>query len=156
MPRLQPGGKSATKSGRRLSAEALIRRLEDCWDEPSLPDSGRRDVEGLQGTWEAVSSPQPMELLVAGSRFAVRFKGGNLYMGSFELEPGSQPKTMLMQIEEGPQHHRGKTARCPYDLDGGTLRWWLPEPGSQEKPASYPEATDRRYIAVVLRRDDAH
>jgi uncharacterized protein (TIGR03067 family) len=157
MDRPHQPGKSRAKTARRLSPEALVRRLEECWDEPDLPGgNGRPDAEGLQGAWETVAGPRPLELLVAGNHFAVRFRDGTVYMGDFELEPDAPPKTMVMRIEEGPARHKGKTARCVYDLDGFTLRWWLPEPGPRERPSRLPAEDDPRYLCVVLRRDGPH
>jgi uncharacterized protein (TIGR03067 family) len=153
MRRARPNGKPAAKAGRLLSPEALVRRLEECWDEPDAPGGGGRpDADALQGVWEWVAGPRPVQLLVAGTRFAVRFRDGAIYMGDFELEPDAPPTTMVMRIEEGPARHKGKTARCVYHLDGGTLRWWMPEPGPRERPTAFPAADDPRYLCVVLRR----
>jgi uncharacterized protein (TIGR03067 family) len=134
----------------------LVRRLEECWDEPGAPGGvDRPDAEALQGVWESGSGSQQVELLVAGSHFAVCFRDGAVYMGDFELEPDVPPKTMVMRIEEGPARHKGKSARCVYELDGGTLRWWLPEPGPRERPATFPAADDPRYLCIELRRKGA-
>jgi uncharacterized protein (TIGR03067 family) len=148
MRRLRPNEAPGARAGPGLSPGALIRRLEDCWDEPGC--GGRPDAEILQGAWESVAGERPAELLVAGNRFAVRFRDGPVYMGDFALEPDVEPKTIVMRIEEGPAHHRGKCARCLYDLDGHTLRWWLPEPGMSEQPTTLPGAGDPRYLYMTL------
>jgi uncharacterized protein (TIGR03067 family) len=142
-----------SKSHWKLSPEALVRRLEECWDEPNPPDAVRPDAEQLQGVWSSIDGPRGLDLLVAGSHFAVRFTDGTVYMGAFELDNGLLPKTMVMRIDEGPSRHRGKTAHCIYELDGRTLRWYLPEPGPRERPTAFPKANDPRYLFVVLRRN---
>ena len=155
MKRATQTGQLAASHPTGLTSDVIIRRLEECWDEPGIPDdSAGPDAALLQGVWESVAGKDALQLLVAGNRFTVRFKErGHLYMGSFEVDSGSQPKTMAMQIEEGPAHHKGKTACCVYELDGPTLRWWLPEPGRSEKPAALPSADDRSYLWALLRRD---
>ena len=70
------------------------------------------DLEMLQGRWISVSGRREAELLFAGYHFTVRFLDGDLYMGKFALNPGNRPKIMEMQIDEGPDNHQGKVARC--------------------------------------------
>jgi len=128
--------------------------LEDCWDEPAPPaPGGPADLEALQGAWVSASAGGEVELLVAGAHFTVRFKGGEVYVGSFGLDPASRPRRMDMRIEEGPARHKGQTARCIYHLDGDVLRWCAVRPGLGERLAAFPAADDPRYLGLVFRRE---
>jgi uncharacterized protein (TIGR03067 family) len=128
-------------------------RMEDCWDEPAADGAARTDLEGLQGAWGSVSGRRAAELLVCGGRFAVRFKDGDIYMGTFDLAPAARPRTMEMCIDEGPARHKGKTALCIYELDGDTLRWCAAEPGQTERLTAFPAGDDPRFLGLVFRRE---
>jgi uncharacterized protein (TIGR03067 family) len=137
-----------------LDREQLYVRLEDCWDEPGPPGStARNDLEELQGVWATVSGRRAAEFLIAGNRFTVHFRDGDLYMGVFDLDAAARPRTMAMRIEEGPARHRGQTTLCIYELDGDTLRWCAAGPGSDERPPAFPAEDDPRFLALALRRE---
>jgi uncharacterized protein (TIGR03067 family) len=112
------------------------------------------DLERLQGTWRFVLGRRPAELVISDYLFAMRFADGETYLGIFRLGPESRPKIMDMRIDEGPARHRGKIARCIYELDGDTLRWCPAEPGSEQRLTTFPAATDPRYLCLVLRREE--
>lgn len=114
---------------------------------PKAP-SPRADLELLQGSWESVAGPRPARLLVAGRRFTFEFVGGAIYMGTLDLTPGQ----MDMHIEEGPPEHAGRFSKCIYQLDGGVLRWCPGRPGSDKRPAAFPDVDDPRYLSLVFRR----
>src|SRR6516225_7474631 len=96
---------SETREGTSNGAKKPL-RLEDCWDEPDLPEKQEQtDLELLQGVWVSVSGRREAELLVSGSRYTVWFKDGSIYMGRFELSLSGQLSTMEMSIDEGPAHH---------------------------------------------------
>ena len=78
---------------------------------------------------------------------------GELYMGTFALSPDGHPRIMEMYIDEGPDHHQGKTARCLYDLAPDALRWCAPEPGSAERLTAFPPIQDKRYLSMLFRRE---
>jgi uncharacterized protein (TIGR03067 family) len=137
-----------------VNPETLPGRMEDSWDEPAPPDEGGRgDLEGLQGAWLSVSGRRAAEFLVCGARFTVRFKDGDIYMGTFDLVPAARPKTIDMRIDEGPARHKGKTALCIYDLDGDTLRWCAAEPGHTERLTAFAAGDDPRVLGLVFRRE---
>ena len=109
----------------------------------------RSDLELIQGVWVSVAGPRQARLLVAGRRFTVEFIGGDIYMGTFDLSPGQ----MDMHIEEGPPEHAGRFSMCIYQLEGGVLRWCPGRPGSDKRPAAFPDVDDPRYLSLVFRRE---
>ncbi len=111
------------------------------------------DLERLQGAWEFVAGRREAEFIFSGYLFAVRFKDGDTYLGTFRLDPQQQPKTMDMRIDEGPDRHRGKIARCIYELAGDTLRWCTGDPGTEERPGTFPEENAPKYLSLRLRRE---
>jgi uncharacterized protein (TIGR03067 family) len=113
----------------------------------------RSDLERLQGTWLAVAGKKQAEFVFSDYLFAVRFADGETYLGTFRLNPEARPKTMDMRIDEGPARHRGKIARCAYELDGDTLRWCTGEVGAEERLTTFPAVEDPRYLSLVLRRE---
>jgi uncharacterized protein (TIGR03067 family) len=112
----------------------------------------RADLEALQGAWVSVAGRRVADLLIAGRLFAISFRGGELYMGSFELNPAASPKAMDMRVGEGPARHRDKVALCIYELEGDKLRWSPGEPGEGERPACFSAPDDRRQLSLVFRR----
>jgi uncharacterized protein (TIGR03067 family) len=96
--------------------------------------AARKDKESLQGTWEFVAGIREAQLLIAGDHFTVRFKTGEIYVGTYHLDPSRKPKAMDLAISEGPERHRGKTALAIYDLDGDHLIWCPAEPGGRDRP----------------------
>lgn len=109
----------------------------------------RSDWEKLQGAWVSIAGRRPARLLIAGNRFTFEFLGGEIYMGTFEVAGGQ----MDMHIETGPAHHVGCCSHCIYRLEGGVLRWCPGQPGSPQRPSSFPDIDDPRYLSLVFRRD---
>ncbi len=128
-----------------MTAQALI----DAVVEQEFPT----DLEQLQGAWVSVSGRRPAEFIISGYLFAVRFRDGDTYLGTFRLGPEERPRTMDMRIDEGPAHHRGKIARCIYELDGDTLRWCPAEPGVEERLKDFPSENAPRYLCMRFRRE---
>jgi uncharacterized protein (TIGR03067 family) len=128
-------------------------RLEDFWDDPS---PGARtyscDAEAIQGAWMSVAGRRQAELLVSGTRFAVHFADGDIYMGTFTLGSEGWPGTMDLCIDEGPRKHKGQTALCIYELDGDQMRWCTASPGQAGRPASFVE-DDPLHLCLVFRRE---
>ena len=116
-------------------------------------DVARRDRERLQGTWNFVSGPRQAQLLVAGDHFTMHFQNGDLYLGTFTLDPTSHPKAMEMMITEGPERHRGKTALCIYEMDGDHLIWCSSQPGSGERLRAFPPDEDTSHLCLIFHRD---
>jgi uncharacterized protein (TIGR03067 family) len=115
----------------------------------------RAEREALQGTWLSVSGRREAELIIAGYLFAVHFSDGEVYMGAFQLNSRSRPKMIDMRIDEGPHRHRGKIARCIYDVDGDTLRWCAAEPGVERLLTHFPSVYDIRHLSLVFQRKQA-
>jgi hypothetical protein len=115
---------------------------------PAKAGGARADLELIQGVWESVAGPRAARFLVAGNRFTFEFVGGEIYMGTFDLANGQ----MDMHIEAGPTDHVGCCSRCIYHLDGGVLRWCPGRPGSERRPAAFPDVDDPRYLSLVFRR----
>jgi uncharacterized protein (TIGR03067 family) len=128
-----------------MTAQALI----DVVVEQEVPT----DLERLQGAWVSVSGRREAEFIVSGYLFAVRFKDGDTYLGTFRLGPEERPRTMDMRIDEGPAHHRGKIARCIYEVEGDTLRWCPGEPGAEERLKDFPAENAPKYLSMRFRRE---
>jgi uncharacterized protein (TIGR03067 family) len=111
------------------------------------------ELQRLQGVWVASSGRRPAELLIAGNLFAVKFRDGTVYMGAFDLDLADSPPAMSMRIDEGPPTHRGKFARCIYELAGEQLRWCASEPGSEERLTHFPPEEDRQHLCLIFRRE---
>ena len=132
----------------------LQSRMEDHWDETaSVEDGGPSDLEALQGAWYSVAGRREAELLVSGTRFAVRFADGDIYMGAFALDPAAVPKTMDMRIEEGPALHKGKTALCIYELESRTMRWCATSPGQSARLSAFPTEEVAQLLCLVFHRE---
>src|SRR5688500_13512690 len=109
---------------RRTAVETLPDR------DQARQDAARRDRERLQGTWGFVSGRREAELIVCGDHYTMRFRNGDVYVGTFQLDPTSRPRAMDLVIREGPDAFRGKTALAIYEFDGDHLIWCPAEPGS--------------------------
>src|SRR5581483_7253550 len=68
------------------------------------------DLERLQGAWVSTAGKRHALLLIAGSHFLIRFKEGDLFVGSVQVDESCYPKHMDMRIEEGSARYVGKTA----------------------------------------------
>jgi uncharacterized protein (TIGR03067 family) len=111
----------------------------------------RTELNALQGAWITAAGPRDCRLLVAGTRFALEFRDGDIYMGTFTVDADDDPRRMDMRIEEGPARHRGLTAYCIYQFDGGVLRWCPGRPGSATRLVRFPGVDDARYLSLVFR-----
>jgi uncharacterized protein (TIGR03067 family) len=115
--------------------------------------AARKDKESLQGTWNFVSGVREAQLLIAGDHFTVRFRTGEIYVGTYHLDPTRKPKAMDLAISEGPPRHRGKTALAIYDLDGDHLIWCPAEPGVGDRLRAFPPEEDLKHLCLIFRRD---
>ncbi len=109
-------------------------------------------LERLQGSWSTVAGPRDARLLVAGNRFTFEFIEGAIYMGEFTLDSEVNPPEMDMRIEEGPDRHRGRVAKCIYLLDGEVLRWCPAEPGGDDRLTFFPSTDDDRFLSMVFQK----
>jgi uncharacterized protein (TIGR03067 family) len=115
--------------------------------------AARKDRDRLQGTWNFVSGIREAQMLIAGDHFTVKFKGGDIYLGTYTLDPPSKPRMMDMTISEGPEKHRGKTSLIIYELDGDHLIWCPAEPGTGNRLRSFPPEEDTRHLCIIFRRE---
>jgi uncharacterized protein (TIGR03067 family) len=129
----------------RMTAQVLI----DTTADSEVPT----DLERLQGAWVSVSGRREAEFIISGYLFAVRFKDGDTYLGMFRLGLEDRPRTMDMRIDEGPAHHRGKIARCIYELDGDGFRWCTGEPGQEKRLEDFPPEDSPKYLCLHFRRE---
>ena len=140
----------------QVTERALLIRMEEWWDEGNATKAKEKawnDLDALQGTWGTVSGRRDADFLISGARYSVRFGDGAIYTGTFELDDATQPKTMAMHIEEGPEQHRGRTTHCIYEVAGDTLRWCAGSPGENGRLAAFPGENDGRYLSLILRRE---
>jgi uncharacterized protein (TIGR03067 family) len=104
----------------------------------------------LQGAWASEPGRREAKLLIAGNRYTFEFRG-DVYMGSFTLDPHDVPKRIDMHVEEGPPEHKGLTAYCIYQRDGDALRWCPSKPGSPDRLYRFPTEEDSRYLSLIFR-----
>lgn len=153
MARITPTRILPTDGEAGLNPRKILDRLEDCWDEPSPPEHlARNDLEHLQGSWVSVSGGAEVVFFISGSRYTARFSDGAIYMGTFELMAATHPKTMEMQIEEGPARYKGQVALCLYELNGNMLRWCTAGPGQKEVLVGFPREDQTHVLSFCFRR----
>lgn len=115
--------------------------------------SFRMDLEHLQGPWRTVAGRRGARFLIAENRFTFEFIDGEVYLGTFHLDPAAAPKQMDMRIEEGPLATRGQLAHCIYHVDEQVLRWCSTVPGAGYRLTRFPSVDDDHYYSLVFRRD---
>jgi uncharacterized protein (TIGR03067 family) len=112
-----------------------------------------RDRERLQGVWNFITGRRKARLVIDAGRFTMTFSSGEVYRGTFGLNPTARPKAMDMVVEEGPEKHRGKTALCIYALDGPHLVWAPGDPGAGKRPTAFPPSESREPLCLVFRKE---
>jgi len=110
------------------------------------------DRDRLQGSWTFLAGPREAHLDVTGDHFTIRFRNGEVYLGTFTLGPSDRPKTMDMFIAEGPERHRGLKSLAIYALDGDRLIWSTGRPGTPARPRYFPGPEDREPLCIVFQR----
>ncbi len=110
----------------------------------------------LQGTWDFFAGPREAQLIIAGNHFTIRFRSGDVYLGTFTLGTTDRPKTMDMLIAEGPERHKGQQALAIYALDGDRLIWCPAKPGATGRPRHFPAREDREPLCIVFQRQKEH
>jgi uncharacterized protein (TIGR03067 family) len=122
----------------------------------------KKDKEKLQGTWTAVSGekegkedPEAKEhtLVFEGDKFSVKKGDQVVVRGTFKIDASKSPKTMDIEISEGPEKVKGKTAQAIYALDGDELTWCVAEPGSGERPQKLATQEGVKHMLVKLKRE---
>jgi uncharacterized protein (TIGR03067 family) len=112
-----------------------------------------KEKESLRGTWEFVSGIREAQLFVAGDHFTMRFTNGDIYVGTFELDPTKEPRWIDMTVHEGPARHKGKTSLGVYELTADYLIWCPGEPGTDIRPHGFPRRGDKSQLCVVFVRE---
>jgi uncharacterized protein (TIGR03067 family) len=144
-------GRRAKASAPAAGAQPLA-HLEECWDEPiPAPSVNGTEQHRLQGVWVARTGRRPATFIVSGKHFTIFFLDGDIYMGSFEVDAAAMPRAMDFHIEEGPDRHKGQTARCLYDVTGEHMLWCTAGPGQQDL-SDFPALDDPRYLSLVFQR----
>jgi uncharacterized protein (TIGR03067 family) len=121
--------------------------------EAARESAAARDRGRLQGVWIFVSGTREAELLFAGNHFTMKFRNGDIYLGTFRLDPTAKPKAIDVTVEEGPDRHRGKTSLGIYDLDGEHLIWAPSQPGMAERLTAFPPDNDPARLLFVFRHE---
>jgi uncharacterized protein (TIGR03067 family) len=117
-------------------------------------EAARRDRERLQGTWSFVSGKREAQLLISGEHFTMRFRNGDIYVGTFTLDPTHRPRAMDLVIHEGPEQYRGKTALAIYEMDGEHLIWCPADPGREDRLGAFPPVDDFSHLCIIFRREN--
>ena len=112
-----------------------------------------RDRERLQGVWNFVTGRRKAQLFISGDHFTAKFSNGDVYLGTFDLDPTRKPKSMDMTVSEGPLKYKGVTAKAIYALDGEHLVWCPAEPGAKERPKAFPPTDSQEFLCIVFRRE---
>ena len=120
---------------------------------PAAPPLTRAtaDLEELQGAWITAAGRRAATLLGAGTRYAVEFLDGDIYIRTVALDPDDDPRRMNMRIDEGPTRHRGLTAYCIYRFEGRALHWCPSPPGAAARLYRFPTPDDPRHLSLVFR-----
>ena len=111
-----------------------------------------RERERLQGVWNFLTGRRKVQLAVHGDHFTARFNNGDVYEGTFDLDPTKKPKAMDMVVTDGPAAYKGLTARCIYALDGDHLVWCPASPGTADRPRAFPPTDSHELLCIVFRR----
>jgi uncharacterized protein (TIGR03067 family) len=110
-------------------------------------------LQELQGAWLSIAGRRKGNFLITGNRFTFEFQSGEIYKGTLSVDATPDPRHMDMQIEEGPEKHKGKLTRCIYQLeDEDTMHWCPAAPGVAERLSWFPTVRDERYLSMVFRR----
>ena len=124
--------------------------------------ANKKDKEKLQGAWTAVSGEREGKedaeakehaLVFEGDKFSVKKGDKVVVRGTFKLDASKSPKTMDMEISEGPEDVKGKTAEAIYALDGDELSWCVAHPGDAERPAKFATKEGVKHMLVKFKRE---
>lgn len=126
---------------------ALLRDVDRAREE-----AAQRDIERLQGGWRFIAGQREASLTVSGNQFTMRFRNGDLYEGTFSVDPTCRPRAMDLNIDLGPDEHRGKLVVAIYQFDGDHLIWSPAPPGRDERPSAFPPTDDAHNLCLIFRR----
>ena len=136
-----------------LVVAALI--VVGCSHPPAAPD----DAKLVQGKWKPVTaelSGQPMadailkiiSLKLTDGKYEV-FVGNEPDRGTYTLDATTQPKSMVVNGTEGPNH--GKTFPAIYELNGNTLRVCYDLSG-EKRPTEFQSVAGTKLYLVTYQR----
>jgi len=111
----------------------------------------REEAARLQGDWHYLSGNRVADVSFNGDRFVVRFDHGDLFTGTFTLNPLHHPKAIDLSIQEGPRNV-GKVSLGIYQVDGKHMVLCPGVPGSGERPQFFPPAGDRERLSITFKR----
>ena len=96
---------------------------------PAASQASGADLEHLQGVWKAIAGRRAARFRITATRFTFEFVGGEVYEGTFRLDPTACPARMDTRIEErAGRPKRAVLVMCIYHVDGDLLRWCPPCP----------------------------
>jgi len=122
----------------------------------------KKDKEKLQGTWMAVSGEKEGKddaeakehaLVFEGDKFSVKRGNDVIVRGTFKINASKSPKTMDMEITEGPDDVKAKTAQAIYELKGDELTWCVAHPGEAERPEKFATKEGVKQMLVKFKRE---
>ncbi len=125
-------------------------------------DADKKDKDKLQGTWNAVSGEsggkeqaeaKEHSLIFKGDEFSVKRGDKVLVKGKFKIDSSKKPKTIDMEIAEGSDDVKGKTAEGIYKVEGDGLTWCVDEPGSGNRPKEFATKEGTKTMLVKLKRE---
>jgi uncharacterized protein (TIGR03067 family) len=115
-------------------------------------EEAQRDRQRLQGGWKRVAGNREANLAVTGSRFVMAFRTGEVYEGTFTLDPACRPREIDLRIESAPDAYLGKDALAIYQLDGDHLIFASGLPGSGQRPSVFPHESEPGQLYLIFRR----
>jgi uncharacterized protein (TIGR03067 family) len=124
-------------------------------------DSGKQDLERLEGTWVATSAEangeafsdeatKSMKLVVKGDKYTFTM-GGEHEKGTLKLDPTKKPKTIDIHITEGTE--KGKTQLGLYELEGDTLKVCVAE-AEKDRPKEFGSKEGSGHGLLVFKRSE--
>jgi uncharacterized protein (TIGR03067 family) len=129
--------------------QTILRETDLVREEAAL-----RDRQRLQGGWRRVAGTREAHLAVTGDRFVMAFRTGEVYEGTFTLDPTCRPRELDLHIEKAQDAHAGKDALAIYQFDGDHLIFASGMPGSGERPAVFPHEGETGRLCLIFRRAD--
>lgn len=124
-------------------------------------DEGKDDKAKLQGMWQAISSNQggrddpqaDLHTMTFDQDTVVIKRAERTFVkGRFKLEAAKSPKHIDIVIEEGPDNHKGKTARGIFEVKDDTLKWATSPPGATERPPGFGSTEGTMNMVVNFKR----
>jgi uncharacterized protein (TIGR03067 family) len=122
-------------------------------------DDAKSDLATLKGTWVRELDGKTFILLFNGENYALinEFTPERATAtGTVTIDPTKKPRRIDIKVADGTgtgAKHKGKTARCIYQLDGDTLRFCSNRPGLEGYPEQFPDKEGGdKYFYFVFKR----